>query len=590
MPAIPNYQYRPLVEDDNSRFIQLYPAAQFDDPIRVDLVERAYDVSNTNGPAGYEALSYTWGSDVDSAYIFVAQNSRLLVRRNVTQILRYLRDGIAPGCTARTLWIDAICINQADNDEKGKQVTMMGKIYACATSVLIWTGQPGSDLQALKVGPPNKYFFTGEDDDITRAMKFLETGWFSRRWVVQEVMHAREAYIISGNGTMQWHQLRSLIKILEKATVYKALTPHIIAMLHHLSNLTAARNTDSEDSSPCSENTTGPRTDDTVAHAESMATLLTRYSVTECADGRDRIYALRSLSSTSIPVDYEVSTNELYSRLSQNEVVRYPMAIMSCAGAFGVFAASWIPDWRLPMRHSPFQSSLKMQYPTLPGEGVLVSVTKTLLTIRATFAGVISSVVDLPGYHPSRNYEREDQTLYKWGHYFAQYHKIAMSELKLMDEVVFCCTLRAILIEDLANSQPSSYVQESPLLGEEIIRCWPEKYNTHTPQDEAMLVKARDMGLIHTRRGRSCFFTDAGQFGLGPDSIQVGDCVVSMPGCDSMMALRPVKIEQNIEPMHGDIGSSQYPAMTVVGDCWIPELIKANRQDATSNLRTFHIV
>ncbi|KAI4949422.1 hypothetical protein J4E91_005161 [Alternaria rosae] len=295
MPAVPNYHYRPLVEDDNSRFIQLYPAAQFDDPIRVDLVERAYDVSNTNGPAGYEALSYTWGSDVDSAYIFVAQNSRLLVRRNVTQILRYLRDGIAPGCTARTLWIDAICINQADNDEKGKQVTMMGKIYACATSVLIWTGQPGSDLQALKVGPPNKYFFTGEDDDITRAMKFLETGWFTRRWVVQEVMHAREAYIISGNGTMQWHQLRSLIKILEKATVYKALTPHIIAMLHHLSNLTAARNTDSEDSSPCSENTTGPRTDDTVAHAESMATLLTRYSVTECADGRDRIYALRSL-------------------------------------------------------------------------------------------------------------------------------------------------------------------------------------------------------------------------------------------------------------------------------------------------------
>ncbi|KAI4938955.1 uncharacterized protein J4E92_000236 [Alternaria infectoria] len=323
MTAIQDYQYRPLVEDDNSRFIQLYPAAQFDDPIHVDLVERAYDVSNTDGPTGYEALSYTWGTDLDSAYIFVAQDSRLLVRRNVTHILRYLRD--------------------ADNDEKGKQVTMMGKIYACATSVLIWTGEPGHDLQAFKVGPPNKYFFTGEDDDITRAMKFLETGWFTRRWVVQEVMHAREAYIISGNGTTQWHQLSSLIKILEKATVYKALTPHIIAMLRHLSNLTAARNTDSEDSSPGNENTTGLRTDDTVAQAESMATLLTRYSVTECADGRDRIYALRSLSSTSIPVDYEVSTNELYSRLSQNEVVRYPMGIMSCAGAF-VFSQDAMPD------------------------------------------------------------------------------------------------------------------------------------------------------------------------------------------------------------------------------------------------------
>ncbi|KAI4960978.1 hypothetical protein J4E86_000003 [Alternaria arbusti] len=135
MTAIQDYQYRPLVEDDNSRFIQLYPAAQFDDPIHVDLVERAYDASNTDGPTGYEALSYTWGTDLDSAYIFVAQDSRLLVRRNVTQILGYLRD------------------------------------------------EPGHDLQAFKVGPPNKYFFTGEDDDITRAMKFLETGWFTRRWV-----------------------------------------------------------------------------------------------------------------------------------------------------------------------------------------------------------------------------------------------------------------------------------------------------------------------------------------------------------------------------------------------------------------------
>jgi len=588
MTAIQDYQYRPLVEDDNSRFIQLYPAAQFDDPIHVDLVERAYDASNTDGPTGYEALSYTWGTDLDSAYIFVAQDSRLLVRRNVTQILRYLRDGIAPGCTTRTLWIDAICINQADNDEKGKQVTMMGKIYACATNVLIWTGEPGHDLQAFKVGPPNKYFFTGEDDDITRAMKFLETGWFTRRWVVQEVMHAREAYIISGNGTTQWHQLSSLIKILEKATVYKALTPHIIAMLRHLSNLTAARNTDSEDSSPGNENTTGLRTDDTVAHAESMATLLTRYSVTECADGRDRIYALRSLSSTSIPVDYEVSTNELYSRLSQNEVVRYPMGIMSCAGAFGILAASWIPDWRLPMRHSPFQSSLKMQCPTLPGEGVLVSVTKSLLTIQATFGGVISRVVDLPG-NPGFRYEREDETLYRWGNFFAQHHKIAMSELTLMDEVVLCCTLRAILIEDLANSQPSAHVQERPLLSEKIIRRW-GTYSTQRLDEEVLRTKARNMGLIYTRRGRSCFFTDAGQFGLGPDSIQVGDCLVSMPGCDSMMALRPVEVEQDIKPIHGDIGPSQYPAMTVVGDCWVPELVKSNSQSTASNLRTFHIV
>ena len=71
MTAIQDYQYGPLANDGNTRFIQLYPAAHFEDPIRVDIIERAYDASKTQDPVSYEALSYAWGSDEDSAYIFV---------------------------------------------------------------------------------------------------------------------------------------------------------------------------------------------------------------------------------------------------------------------------------------------------------------------------------------------------------------------------------------------------------------------------------------------------------------------------------------------------------------------------------------
>jgi len=587
MTAIQDYQYGPLAHDGNTRFIQLYPAAHFEDPIRVDIVERAYYASKTQDPVSYEALSYAWGSDEDPAYIFVGAKSRLRVRRNVTQILRYLRDGIALGCTLRILWIDAICINQADEEEKGKQVTMMGNIYACAVSVLIWTGEPGHDLQALQESLRGKLRYSKESHLPPRFTQFFETGWFTRRWVVQEIMHAREAYFISGNNTMQWQQFRAFVKILDFAIWYEALTPHVTAILHHLSNLTAVRDTESDKLSQCDENTTDAQTDRIVARAENMTTLLTRYSTTRCADDRDRIYALQSLSSTPIPVDYQVSANELYAQLSKIEVIRFPMAIMSCAGSFGGLAASWVPDWRLPMRYSPLQASLKMQCPASPVEGVLVRVMSKFLTIQATFGGIVDSVVEPSG----RTYEIEDVTMYRWGNYFARYHKTTASELASADGMILYHTLTATPIEeeDIANLQPSSSSKKQRSRWESRLRSW-ELHNTSVFMKALMSQEASDMGLASINRGRSCFFTDAGQFGLGPDTIQVGDRVVSMPGCDSMMAVRPVEVEQNIEPIHEDMGSSQYPAMTVVGDCWIPGLIKSNRQNTESHLRTFYIV
>ena len=41
----------------------------------------------------------------------------------------------------RTLWIDSICINQADRSEKRQQVSMMGRIYKKATRLLVWLGK-----------------------------------------------------------------------------------------------------------------------------------------------------------------------------------------------------------------------------------------------------------------------------------------------------------------------------------------------------------------------------------------------------------------------------------------------------------------
>jgi hypothetical protein len=114
--------------------------AQFNSTRHISTDRRNPDGETHTGtePLLFEAVSYAWGSEVsDTGCIFHMRQDgpRLLnVRRNVVEMLRYLRKGT----TERHLWIDAICINRSDADEKGTQVNMMGSIYAQASRVLIW--------------------------------------------------------------------------------------------------------------------------------------------------------------------------------------------------------------------------------------------------------------------------------------------------------------------------------------------------------------------------------------------------------------------------------------------------------------------
>jgi hypothetical protein len=45
----------------------------------------------------------------------------------------------------QVLWVDALCINQDDNVEQGKQVQQMGSIYSEAKRVIIWLGEATYD-------------------------------------------------------------------------------------------------------------------------------------------------------------------------------------------------------------------------------------------------------------------------------------------------------------------------------------------------------------------------------------------------------------------------------------------------------------
>lgn len=84
----------------------------------------------------YEALSYQWGDVEKKPRAISVNGQKLWITANLWQALIYLR---RVG-QSRTLWIDAICINQNDVDERSHQVAMMAEIYTNASKVVSWLG------------------------------------------------------------------------------------------------------------------------------------------------------------------------------------------------------------------------------------------------------------------------------------------------------------------------------------------------------------------------------------------------------------------------------------------------------------------
>jgi hypothetical protein len=131
--ALP-FQYSPLSGLRSIRILILQPAWKVSHPIQCSFKETSLEEQGTALP--YEALSYTWGAPRGTKAI-LCEGRTILVTPNCEQALLHLRLRSRP----RTLWIDAICIDQRSIQEKNQQVPIMGEIYRHASRTILWLGQ-----------------------------------------------------------------------------------------------------------------------------------------------------------------------------------------------------------------------------------------------------------------------------------------------------------------------------------------------------------------------------------------------------------------------------------------------------------------
>jgi Heterokaryon incompatibility protein (HET) len=136
LPKMSCYQYQPLPPITKgplnllyTRILTLLPWEQ------ADAVRCSLEVEHLESAPPYEALSYVWGSG-EATFSISCDNMTFNIKRNLYQALRHLRLQSQP----RRLWVDAICIDQANVSERSRQVAYMTQIYRQASTVVVWLG------------------------------------------------------------------------------------------------------------------------------------------------------------------------------------------------------------------------------------------------------------------------------------------------------------------------------------------------------------------------------------------------------------------------------------------------------------------
>jgi hypothetical protein len=355
------YEYSELTDPGELRLLILAPGGG-----SAPLGCRLKHTILSNQPI-YEALSYAWG-DPTKAKEIICEDRSISITESLFTALRHLRHVDEE----RTIWADAVCIDQSSDSEKNHQLALMGMIYSKAARTIVWLGEDttGSAAAAfhqiaylfnnvLKGGLSNQEICEGilnahQQDGWGNFddwyMHFIDTiapifgsPYFYRLWVVQEFALSRNTQLVFGTEAMSMFDFVSIfhdLAGLEQGSQYQERYN-----FHALCNLL---DMDSIRSSLQGRSKTNNATSRRLVRFPQLLDIIFQTERQLFTDPRDRIYAILSLTQTpGFSADYTLTIEETFLRFASWALASFPgLALLSVAR--GVSPTKFkIPSWAL---------------------------------------------------------------------------------------------------------------------------------------------------------------------------------------------------------------------------------------------------
>ncbi len=510
--------YRPLRHAKDFRLLLLEPRDKYGfDDIHISLY-----TYNVDEAPSYGALSYAWGDPHDTRAIFVNGRSTKVTRSLYTALLRLRQETMST-----RLWVDAICINQEDDDEKTHQVQQMRDIYAKAKTVMSWAGEEDEMTPLVfkaiayfadrwELGDQygsNRLEVVGHSVDALRA--FFNRPYFQRVWVIQEIAVAKKATISCGYHSIRLEKFQSACEWLRRRTFNSSRTeipqtPWILGATRSL-----------------------------LQQIPDQCDLLSLLGTTRrylASDPRDKVFALLGMANlhgdARLATDYSKSVRDVYVSVANRIILASgDLKMLSYVqnNQNSLRLPSWIPDWS----HRWLEGSLLRPDGEFAGDYRASGLTKTILNeIWDPY------ILSLPGFcldRIKRIYNVRDTI---WS--------ADMKTPFLHEQIMYD------LVQKLGLGDRYTFTNERyPLAMFKTLTANLVKNKSEIP---AKLSDYKLAVAVRFLKGRLLFVTEQGYVGIGYPHILVGDLVCILLGASVPHVLR--------ERRH----RNEYH---IIGDCYV---------------------
>ncbi|KAI0419783.1 heterokaryon incompatibility protein-domain-containing protein [Xylaria grammica] len=562
------YPYPPLSEPSAIRLVVLLPSKKR----HSDIVCR---LCNGTLRDKYEALSYVWG-DASKRRSIMMNDESFEATENLEKALRNLRSRDTP----RVLWVDSMCINQTDNDERSSQVQQMDLIYSNSQRVIVWLGPESEDsslamdvckrlvpeyplnksefLQWTKVaieeqrqlGVPMAKRERYAIPRIAANNHLIRRTWFTRIWCVQEFILGQRVVFQCGQKTLASEHLeqyitRMSIAFTESIGILPSTGGKYSAMRESQQSAVDIGRFFSWKSR--FRNFSVP-----------VLGLLYDFSQWESSDPRDKVFGLYGIVPEHNPdrkvlkPDYHLSVAEVYTKVAIYFLSEYGnLDVLSIATQPTKYALtqlrfpylpSWVPDWQGSQQFIIERGCKPIAFYRSDGDGSYFDgIYNASLDRKATpidvlncdevlvLDGIDVDVIDVisdpylgfMGTRPGKHQE----TFLKWKEIAGLSKE---SRYRFSDQPIYEAWWRTILGDAQTDDEGSGVGSRRRLPPKDVELDWLPSFPPPIEDDsEALKIATRKKAPMC---GRKFFKTSMGLFGLAPGWAGEGDRVVVLFG------------------------------------------------------------